>query len=83
MTRAPSAILSLHACSMMAVALMAAAATRAPGQVLTVDPYEDLIDLHHLAEPLNGQTGQTGSWDRTGGNGDGAGLYDLERGFRG
>lgn len=44
---------------------------------LAVDPFADMTDLFRLTSPMTGSTGQTGSWDRSGGNGDAIFWYYL------
>lgn len=44
---------------------------------LPVDPHADLVDLFRLTYPLTGRTGQTSSYDRSGGNGDAIFWYYL------
>lgn len=59
------------------IALVAAGSVYAQDEVLNVDPFEDLVDLYRLTHPMTGHTGQTGSYDRTGGNGDASFWYYL------
>ncbi len=50
--------------------LAVGAAARAQDLPLPVDPYADMTDLWRLTFPMVGSTGQTSSYDRTGGNAD-------------
>ncbi len=52
------------------VCAIASSLLMAQDGILPVDPHADLTDLSRLAHPLIGKTGQTGSYDRTGGNAD-------------
>ncbi len=61
----------------LAALLFSHTLAHAQDEILPIDPHADLIDLHRLSHPLTGRTGQTGSWDRTGGNGDASFWYYL------